>query len=96
MTIHLPRGGTLLHEAAGGDSILIVGKLVVSFKKDDGKWTEPASLGPTVNSPSMDLCPLLSPDGKYLFFLSQRGGENQAWWVEAGIIEKLRREALGR
>ncbi len=70
--------------------------LVVSFKKEVGEWTEPVSLGPMVNSPSLDLCPLLSPDGKCLFFMSQRGSDNQVWWVDAAIIDKLRTEVLGR
>jgi hypothetical protein len=26
---------------------------------------------------------MVSAGGKYLFFLSQRGGESHTWWVEA-------------
>ena len=64
--------------------------LYVSFRKQDGSWADPASLGPEINSPAIDICPMVSADGKYLFFLSQRGGESHTWWVEAKAIENLR------
>ena len=31
-------------------------------------WDEPANLGPVVNSPYLEACPSLSPDGLVLFF----------------------------
>ena len=42
----------------------------ISFKDDEGKWTEPVNMGDKINSPQNDLCPYLSPDGKYFFFSS--------------------------
>ena len=62
----------------------------VSFRTDGGAWTEPVKMGPEVNSPSIELCPMVTADGKYLFFLSQRDGESYAYWVGAGVIEKMR------
>jgi ankyrin repeat protein len=64
--------------------------LWVSFRKPDGAWSDPVSLGLEVNSPSIELCPIVTADGKYLFFLSQRDGESHAYWVRAGVIEKLK------
>lgn len=64
--------------------------LFVSFRKTDGGWSDAVNLGPEINSPAIDICPLVSADSKYLFFLSQRGGESHAWWVEAKIIGALR------
>jgi len=46
--------------------------MFVSFKRKDGTWGDPLNLGPAVNSRSMDKCPTLSPDGKYMFFVSSR------------------------
>ncbi len=46
--------------------------LYVTFKKEDGTWTEPQNLGAEVNSRSTDWFPSFSPDGKYLFFVSWR------------------------
>jgi ketosteroid isomerase-like protein len=33
---------------------------------------------------------VFSPDGKYLFFLSQRDGESHAYWARADVIDKAR------
>ncbi len=41
-------------------------------------WTDAVSLGDRINSPGPEFCPLLSPDGKYLFFTSFR--------VEQGLV----------
>ena len=41
-------------------------------KKIDGKWTPSKNLGPKVNSAFRDYSPRISPDGKYLFFTSER------------------------
>ena len=47
------------------------GDLYVSFNKN-GIWTRGKNLGLPINSESMDQCPMISPDGKYLFFTSFR------------------------
>jgi hypothetical protein len=51
---------------------------------------QPVNLGRGVNSPSIELCPVVTADGQYLFFLSQRDGESHAYWVSAKVIEKAR------
>ncbi|MHC4943207.1 MAG: ankyrin repeat domain-containing protein [Planctomycetota bacterium] len=70
------------------------GDLYVTFKDAGDRWTEPMNLGPTINTPSVELCPIVSPDGKFLFFLSRQNGRSNVYWVDAGIIDKLRKEAL--
>lgn len=45
--------------------------LYVSFKKEDGTWTEPKSMGPTVNSASSEISPYLAADERTLYFSSQ-------------------------
>jgi hypothetical protein len=37
-------------------------------------WQAPANLGPKINSPSGDFLPRISPDGRTLYFLSDRTG----------------------
>ena len=65
--------------------------LAVSFRKTDGMWTEPITLGPHLNAPNaLDHCPMVSPDGKYLFFISTRRGGSRLYWAEAGFIDGLR------
>ena len=49
------------------------GDLYVS-RRVHGVWTTPRNLGAPVNSPYLDFAPGLSPDGKYLFFTSERPG----------------------
>jgi hypothetical protein len=46
--------------------------LYVSHKHADGKWGEPVNLGPEINSPARELSPKLTPDGKYLIWMSCR------------------------
>ncbi|UCC71624.1 MAG: ankyrin repeat domain-containing protein [Gemmatimonadota bacterium] len=64
--------------------------IFVSFRSGDGVWTPPVSLGAPVNSPSHDICPIVSPDGRYLFFNSFRSGNADNYWLGAEIIERLR------
>ena len=42
--------------------------LFVSFIKEDGSYTEPKNLGPTVNTMGMDFNPFLAPDSRTLYF----------------------------
>ncbi|HEX3559481.1 MAG TPA: hypothetical protein VHU19_09760 [Pyrinomonadaceae bacterium] len=43
------------------------GDLYISFNKN-GEWTTPRNLGPKINTDVFDYTPLVTPDGKYLFF----------------------------
>ncbi len=65
--------------------------LKICFRLPDGSWTKPIDLKPAMNISSNGICPIVSPDSKYLFF---NGGFNDIYWVDAGFIETLRREAL--
>jgi Tol biopolymer transport system component len=71
--------------------------LFVCFKKPDGSWTEAYNLGAPVNTNSGERFPMVSPDGKYLFFTRwvARGNED-VFWVSAKIIDKLKKEVLGQ
>ena len=46
--------------------------LYVSHKQADGKWSEPVNLGPEINSSARELSPKLTPNGKYLIWMSCR------------------------
>jgi len=43
------------------------GDLYISFNRN-GKWTEPKNLGASINTAEFEYTPLISPDGKWLFF----------------------------
>lgn len=64
--------------------------LYISFKKPNGSWTEAVKLNYPINSDSSDYISKISPDGKYLFFLSQRDANNRIYWVDVSFIEELR------
>ncbi len=68
--------------------------LYVTFRLKDGSWSAPVSMGNGINSPGVDTHGRVTPDGKYFFFTSNRGGLWFVYWTEAAIIEKLKRQAL--
>lgn len=53
--------------------------LYVSFLGDDGLWSEPMNLGPTINTKQYDDSPFLAADGITLYFASKgHGGQGDA------------------
>jgi hypothetical protein len=74
--------------------------LFISYHRDDGTWTQPINLGSKINSAAKDEYPYVSPDGKYLFFNSNRvsqlnakrvaDGPGNIYWVDAKIIAELK------
>lgn len=65
--------------------------LYISFRRPDGSWTKAENMGPTINSEATEYCPMLSPDGRYLFFTSTKSGNGDIYWVDAKIIDALRK-----
>ncbi len=47
--------------------------IYVSKRQPSGEWSTPRNLGADVNTPTVEFCPILSPDGRYLFLTSDRG-----------------------
>ena len=68
----------------------------ISFRKKDDSWTTPQNMGNRINTRYIEFCPILSPDGKYFFFSSDRNDENECdiYWVDAKIIEALKPKNL--
>jgi Tol biopolymer transport system component len=71
--------------------------LYVSFRSGS-TWGPPINLGPSINTADVDFCPMVTPDGKYLFF-SRRYGEGgwdtakdaDVFWVDVAVVERLRK-----
>ncbi|MCX6835815.1 MAG: ankyrin repeat domain-containing protein, partial [candidate division Zixibacteria bacterium] len=64
---------------------------LVSFRRSDGSWSEPQNLSEKLGGGGM--AARVTPDGKYLFFMSDRPGsarERSIYWVDAKVIEELR------
>lgn len=66
------------------------GDLYISFQNSDGAWSRPRNMGPDINSEKRDFCPMVTPDGKYLFFSSKRLGVGDIFWVGAAGFEAFR------
>lgn len=62
--------------------------LYISFNKN-GTWTKSYNLGPEINTEQCEMCPSVSPDGRYLFF--HRGGEGKGdiYWIDFIPIKEL-------
>lgn len=48
--------------------------IFVSERGADGKWSQPYSIGPAINTPGQERSPFLHPDMKTLYFSSNREG----------------------
>jgi len=52
-------------------------------------------MGKEINSNANELCPSVSPDGKYLFYESSRNDDvMNIYWADAKIIRDLRPKEL--
>ncbi|MBN1661203.1 MAG: PD40 domain-containing protein, partial [Anaerolineae bacterium] len=66
-----------------------VGDLYITFRDSQGRWSEPQNLGRSVNSTGEESTPSLSPDGRYLFFASNRSAGSRLpdiYWVDAAFL----------
>jgi hypothetical protein len=63
--------------------------LYVSLQESDGSWSAAMNLGERINSKYQDLYPVVSPDQKYLFFLSNREGMYSIYWVDFKPVKTL-------
>ncbi len=60
----------------------------IAYKKKDGTWTAPESMGDTVNhKQSISRFPGFSHDGKCFFFTSTRSGYERMYWVSRKLFE---------
>jgi Tol biopolymer transport system component len=85
-----PDEGYLIFGSSRSDDSRGMDDLYLSFRLSDGSWSQVLNLGPDVNSSAHELCPYVSPDGKYLFFLSGREGTYNVYWMDTQVIERLR------
>lgn len=74
------------------------GDLYVSFRATDSTWGPAINLGPDINTAETEFCPMVTPDGRYLFFSRRYGGgtwetttDADVFWVDMAVVERLRR-----
>ena len=80
----------LIVSISGSEDSFGKGDLYISFLQTDGSWSPLKNMGSAVNSSKREFCPMVSHDGKYLFFSTKRNGEGDIFWVDAKIIESLK------
>lgn len=67
--------------------------LYICFKKDDGSWSCPVNMGEKINTAKRERFPMVSPDGKYFFFM--RHTETQDFfWVSTSIFDELKEKSF--
>jgi hypothetical protein len=72
------------------------GDLFVAFRGTDGRWRDPVNLGESINTAQGEYCPMVTPDGRYLFFSRRTPGpwsgatDGDVFWVDARVIERVR------
>ena len=64
--------------------------LYISYRTGDG-WSTPQDLGPRVNSTAVEFCPMVSPDGRWLYFsripvVNGVQQSNEIWVVAIDVL----------
>ncbi|WP_350290117.1 ankyrin repeat domain-containing protein [uncultured Croceitalea sp.] len=63
------------------------GDLYISFKKEDGSWSQSVNMGDAINTEGHELCPFVTHDGKYLFYTSKQ----DIYWVSTAVFKLLKK-----
>lgn len=67
--------------------------LYISFKDENDDWGYPINMGVEINSDLSERFPIVSPDGKYLFFMRH----TKTWdifWVSSDVIKNLKIQSI--
>lgn len=65
--------------------------LYISFRQEDGSWSDAINLGAAINTDGPDTGGVVSPDGKYFFFNRKISEEDSdVFWVDTKIFEALK------
>jgi len=68
---------------------------LIRFRRTDGGWGDPIDLTAASDRGIGGICPMVSPDGKYFFFIRDLDDNNNSWWVAADFIDEVRARAAG-
>lgn len=85
-----PHERYLLFSSFGRSDQIGGGDLYVSWRLTDGSWGPARILGPEVNTTSLDYCPWVTPDGRWLIFSSRRPARHP-YWAAAKSLREIRR-----
>ena len=68
--------------------------LFVTFRQQENSWSEPINMGVGINTSENDDRPMLTRDGKYMFFSRENHGTLDIYWVNSEIIKDLKPKIL--
>lgn len=90
-----PQNRYLLFAASRRSDNIGIIDLYVSFRKNNGDWEKPVNLGENICTKYMDRFPMVTRDGKYLFFVTSHSNHfpskyTHYHWVSTKVIEELR------
>lgn len=85
-----PDESFLIFDARPTNDVMDDPDIFISFHNPDGSWTKAVTIEDQVSSGNNELAASVSPDGKYLFFESNRIGSMNIYWVDAKIIDILK------
>ena len=81
--------------AIGGPGSLGGADYYIVYRNDDDSWDEPINLGPAINNPTgKEWSASLSPDGKFLFFMSSRTIGDQETSLNGAPLSHLVERAM--
>ncbi len=63
-------------------------RIYITFRTKEGRWTQPVNLYESYGIKG--ICPMITRDGKFLFYLDYVNSRSQPFWVDARFIEELR------
>jgi hypothetical protein len=65
--------------------------LYISFKLTDGTWSQAVNLGTGINDDFEDTSPVVTQDGNYFFFVTQKAGDQgyTPYWVDSEVLEQF-------
>ncbi len=81
-----PDGSYLLFVSRGREGGESDFRFYISYRSAGGAWTPPLRVGGKIETIQQALCPLVTPDGRFMSFL----GRGDIYWVKADFIEALR------
>jgi len=81
-----PDESYLLFSSSGHDDTPGDFRFFISYRTEDGGWSTPQPLDHVTRPVEQPLCPLVTADGRFLFFI----GSGDIWWTRADFIEEMR------
>lgn len=71
--------------------------IYVAFRKKDGSWSKAVNAGDVINTEYIESKAVITPDGKYLLFSSNKDSDNgfhNIYWVDIKIFDEIKKNIV--